>query len=61
MDDFRPGGKFAPSDGKPAPLPPKKPAEPEKPPPPPVTAAPLVDRPADTGVALESSLWAELL
>ena len=60
MDDFRPGGKFAPSDGKPAPLPEKKPAEPEKPPPPPVTAAPLVDRPG-AGVALESSLWAELL
>ena len=46
--------------GAPAPLPPKKPAEPEKPPPPPVTAAPLVDRPG-AGVALESSLWAELL
>ncbi|KAH8093671.1 hypothetical protein JL720_4821 [Aureococcus anophagefferens] len=63
MDDFRPGGKFAPSDGnpaQPAPLPPKKPAEPEKPPPPPVTAAPLVDRPG-AAVALESSLWAELL
>ncbi|KAH8048804.1 hypothetical protein JL722_12265 [Aureococcus anophagefferens] len=60
MDDFRPGGKFAPSDGNPAPLPPKKPAEPEKPPPPPVTAAPLVDQPG-AAVALESSLWAELL